>query len=119
MLHKLNAEEPDAARRVSVNAPLVELHEIAARGFIVQPAAPDCEAGTIAMLLAPHGGEERLVLSIVARRETIEARCEDFIAELRRGRQRLASGCAPSPRLICGGAAAAKRAARAGLRLPA
>lgn len=79
-LHRLNAEEADPARRVRINETVDELIKLRAQGSLIQPEAREDGTGVVAVLLPPRKGLDRLVLSVLAPREVIEARAEDILA---------------------------------------
>ncbi|CAN7192822.1 helix-turn-helix domain-containing protein [Phenylobacterium sp. LjRoot225] len=95
-LHRLNAEEPDPERRVRISERLQELVELRKQGWLIEPEARDDGAGVVTILLPPRRGVERLALSVLATRETIETRGEEILAIMLQERDHILPQ-APSP----------------------
>ncbi len=88
-LHRLNAEEPDPARRVRVGETFEDLRELRAKGFVIQPEAREDGSGVIALLLPARRGCERLTLSVVASRETVATRSEEILGIMLQEREHI------------------------------
>lgn len=76
-LHRLNAEESDPQRRVNTIQKSDELIALRRKGWLVEH--DDNGTGTVAMLMPPRHGMDRLVLSIVARSHVVESRWEEMV----------------------------------------
>lgn len=79
-LHRLNAEEDDPERRVRINETIDELMALRSKGWLIRPEARADGAGAVCVILPPRRGMERLVLSVLAPRETIETRGEEILS---------------------------------------
>jgi IclR family KDG regulon transcriptional repressor len=78
-LHRLNAEEEDPERRVRINETIDELKALRSKGWVVQPDARSDGMGAVCVILPPRRGMERLVLTVLASREIVEARGEEIL----------------------------------------
>lgn len=71
-LHRLNAEEEDPARRVSVTETLEQLRVMKTRGWTMATGQPE-EAGTLCVMVPRRSGGQRLVLSVSGRSDAVQA----------------------------------------------
>jgi len=88
-LHRLNADEPDPARRVSVNETLEDLVALRELGHVVEPEVHANGTGVISILLPPRRGIERLALSVVAASEAIRTRSGEILAIMQEQREHI------------------------------
>lgn len=86
-LHRLNADEPDPERRVNTVQKSDELIALRRKGWLVEHDGNG--TGTVAMLMPPRHGMDRLVLSIVARSHVVESRWEEMVDAVVRQRTKL------------------------------
>jgi len=80
-LHRLNAEETDADRRVCVATKIEQLRSMRQQGgWSCGEIDGEPGAGVLAILMPRKKGGDRLVLSIVADRETLVNNQDEFLA---------------------------------------
>ncbi|ASG22235.1 IclR family transcriptional regulator [Nitrospirillum viridazoti] len=82
-LHRLNAEESDVERRVRIAERAQELARLRTIGWLAEPDAHAPGIGVLAAMLLPRRGMDRLVLSVLAPNEVIEARKIEIIRLIR------------------------------------
>lgn len=92
-LHRLNAEEQDPARRVKVAEHMDELIRLRSLGWITTADHGD-GTGSVAVLLPPRCGTDRLVLSVLAPTPIIQDRAEEIVNIVQEQRK----GVLPMPR---------------------
>jgi IclR family KDG regulon transcriptional repressor len=86
-LHRMNAEEPDPARRVNTATKLAELQEIRQRGcWLIHADRKNDLPGLVGMLMPRRKGSDRIVLSVVARSDVIRERGAEFLQIIREER---------------------------------
>lgn len=95
-VHRLNAEEEDPARRVRLVEHMEELARLHAQGWIATPDHGD-GTGSVAVLLPPRCGAERLVLSVRAASAIIVARTEEIIQTVQEQRKGVLPVMRPKP----------------------
>lgn len=76
-LHRLNADEPDPARRVRPNEWIDELRKLRRQGWAVQTGM-EGDLGTVSVILRHQRGGQRLVLSVMAKSSVITARTDEI-----------------------------------------
>lgn len=86
-VHRLNADEPDAARHVKIPDVVNELTALREKGWII--AHEEDGSGCVAVLLPHRRHMDRLAVSVQARSEVIEERGEEILALLLRQRDLL------------------------------
>lgn len=87
-LHRLNAEEFDAERRVKVAEAVVELSALRERGWSIE--TEEDGSGCVSVMLPLRRNLERLAISVHASAEVIEQRGEEFLALMLAQRDRVA-----------------------------
>jgi IclR family transcriptional regulator, KDG regulon repressor len=86
-LHRLNVEEQDPARRVSIPVKLAELREIRRRGcWNISFDRLDEAPGVVAILMPRRKGMDRVILSVVAQPDVVRQRGEEFLQVIREER---------------------------------
>ncbi len=95
-LHRLNAEEEDPARRVRIAEHMEELVRLHAQGWIATPDHGD-GTGSVAVLLPPRCGADRLVLSVRAASAVIVARTEEIVQTVQEQRKGVLPVMRPKP----------------------
>jgi DNA-binding IclR family transcriptional regulator len=89
-LHRLNAEEPNPERRVSITAKLDDLHEMRARGgWNIGYVERDEPIGVVAMMMPRRKGGDRIVLSLIAKEQVVRERAEEFLEVMTQERDRV------------------------------
>ena len=99
-LHRLNAEEEDAERRVNINEKVADFEVMRERGWQICEGTDDGTPGTVAVLVPRRRGGDRLVLSIVAESSAVAAKGEAFLQVILEERDRIFGtnyDCAAAP----------------------
>lgn len=89
-LHRLNAEEFDPERRVSIPERASKLAELRMKGWLLVPQGED-GWGSVSVLLPPRRGMDRLAMSVVAAPKAIAERGDELTATLLRCRDEIAA----------------------------
>jgi DNA-binding IclR family transcriptional regulator len=87
-LHRLNAEEENPERRVSVGTKLKDLQAVRQRQWILRSVS-EGRRGAVAVLMPRRKGGDRLVLSVVAESRVIDRRGEEFLEVVLEERNRI------------------------------
>lgn len=89
-LHRLNAEEADAERRVQIAERIGELAELRMKGWMREERG-EGGWGCVCALLPPRAGMDRLAMSVIAQPEVIAERGEELTVILLRYRDEIAN----------------------------
>ena len=87
-LHRLNADEADAERRVNVAETVTRFQQMRAAGWAQGPHASLPGVSVIAAMVPRHKGGDRLVVSVIARDGVIAAQASDFLQIIVEERER-------------------------------
>ena len=88
-VHRLNADEPDAAQHVRVHEVVDELAALRDKGWLIEHREDG--VGCVAVMLPPRRHMDRLVISVLARSEVIDERGEEFLDMLMERKDRIAA----------------------------
>jgi DNA-binding IclR family transcriptional regulator len=87
-LHRLNAEEPDPDKRVSIPAKLAEYHVLRERKWGIGPHAGAEGLSAVATMLPRHKGGDRVIVSVVAADDVIARDGTDILRIVLEERER-------------------------------
>lgn len=88
-LRRLNAEEAEPEKRVRIPAKLTELQKIRTQGWNIRTDEDSDGIGSVAIFMPRRKGGDRIVLSVVARREVIERDGHEFLQVMIEARDRI------------------------------